>query len=361
MSAVDGNWKPTALLSIPTPGTDSLSSNSFRRELNHSLAQKHLPMMAIGGVIGPGYFVGMGTGLSTAGLAGTLIVLVYLSVNSGHFIAISWSFTYYTARFVDPAWGFALGWNYSLLWAGIIIAESRNITSFSPATSQTISANVAGGQKIGFRYYHDPGAFADGIKGVFKIFVFAGLQYRSTGMMGLTAGESQNPSRNAPKAAASFFLTIAVPYSDSILLNGSNKTAQSPSVITFTRAGFLYTTNNGVRIVALVFFNLIGFLSLLSLSSGGGKVYTWITSRTGVSTLITWSLICLCHIRVRRAMQLQNGRTTFAPWDIESFFTNYVIIIVFVMLAVFWKLWNWTKWVQLVEADLVSGRRVWLM
>lgn len=30
-------------------------------------------MMAIGGVIGPGYFVGMGTGLSTAGPAGLLL------------------------------------------------------------------------------------------------------------------------------------------------------------------------------------------------------------------------------------------------------------------------------------------------
>lgn len=30
-------------------------------------------MLAIGGVIGPGYFVGMGTGLSTAGPAGLLI------------------------------------------------------------------------------------------------------------------------------------------------------------------------------------------------------------------------------------------------------------------------------------------------
>lgn len=30
-------------------------------------------MMAIGGVIGPGYFIGMGTGLSAAGPAGLLL------------------------------------------------------------------------------------------------------------------------------------------------------------------------------------------------------------------------------------------------------------------------------------------------
>ena len=90
-------------------------------------------MMAIGGVIGPGYFMGMGTGLSTAGPAGLLIcfaivgILLWFVIQSlgeiGSFIAVSGSFTHYSARFIDPAWGFALGWNYFLLWAGIIMAE----------------------------------------------------------------------------------------------------------------------------------------------------------------------------------------------------------------------------------------------
>jgi amino acid transporter len=51
---------------------------------------------------------------------------------------------------------------------------------------------------------------------------------------------------------------------------------------------FLYTTKNGVPIVALVLgFNLVGFLPLLKLSSGAGPIYTWINLMTGVSTFIT--------------------------------------------------------------------------
>ncbi|KAJ5359639.1 uncharacterized protein N7496_012052 [Penicillium cataractarum] len=94
-------------------------------------------MMAIGGVIGPGYFMGMGTGLSTAGPAGLLIcfaivgLLLWFVIQSlgelGSFIAVSGSFAHYSARFIDPAWGFALGWNYFLLWAGIIMAEYNNL------------------------------------------------------------------------------------------------------------------------------------------------------------------------------------------------------------------------------------------
>ncbi|EEU42704.1 uncharacterized protein NECHADRAFT_47466 [Fusarium vanettenii 77-13-4] len=90
-------------------------------------------MLATGGVIGPGYFVGMGTGLSTAGPAGLLLcfaivgVLLWAVMQSlgelGAFIPMSGSFTHYTSTFLDPALGFALGWNYWLLWAGIIIAE----------------------------------------------------------------------------------------------------------------------------------------------------------------------------------------------------------------------------------------------
>lgn len=75
-------------------------------------------MMAIGGAIGPGYFMGMGTGLSTAGPAGLLIcfsivgLLLWFVIQSlselGSFIAVSGSFAHYSARFIDPAWGFAL-------------------------------------------------------------------------------------------------------------------------------------------------------------------------------------------------------------------------------------------------------------
>lgn len=68
--------------------------------LKRSLAQRHLVrltpslpklltyidfyqlqmMMAIGGVIGPGYFVGMGTGLSTAGPAGLLLCFAMVGI-----------------------------------------------------------------------------------------------------------------------------------------------------------------------------------------------------------------------------------------------------------------------------------------
>ncbi|RDW81394.1 uncharacterized protein DSM5745_04951 [Aspergillus mulundensis] len=476
-------------------------------DLNRSLAQRHLTMMAIGGVIGPGYFMGMGTGLSTAGPAGLLICFAVLGCllwtvmqslgELASYIAVSGSFTHYSTRFIDPAWGFALGWNYFFLWCGIIMAEYNNlglvltywetdmprwgwtlvfwaifmsfallgVWAFGEAEfwlalikviaiaafficAILISTGVIGNRKIGFRYYHDPGPFATGVKGVFQIFVFAALQHSGTEMIGLTAGESANPGRDIPKAVRSviwrilvifiggiFFLTITVASNDPDLLSRTSKTASSPFVIAFVRAGavagadavnaiilvsifsavnsalyvgsrtlyglakegaapriFLYTMRNGVPIVALLTFHVVGFLSLLNLSSGAGKVYTWVTSMTGVATFITWSSICLCHIRFRKAFRLQNiptstlpykaafwpwgaytgfgvsvffvffqGWTAFAPWNVEDFFMNYIIVLVFGLLFGSWKVWHRTTWVRLEAADLRSGRRGWLM
>jgi amino acid permease len=45
-----------------------------------------------------------------------------------------------------------------------------------------ISAGGIGPGPIGFKYYHDPGAFNDGINGVAKTFVVAGTLYAGTEM-----------------------------------------------------------------------------------------------------------------------------------------------------------------------------------
>lgn len=128
-----------------------------------------------------------------------------------------------------------------------------------------ISTGVIGGQNIGFKYYHDPGPFADGVKGVFEIFVFAGLRYSGTEMIGLTAGESRNPSKDILKAVKSivwrivilflggiFFLAITVPWNDERLLRrATKKSASSPFVIAFNRVG-VTAGSHAVNTVILV-------------------------------------------------------------------------------------------------------------
>ncbi|ORX34311.1 amino acid permease [Kockovaella imperatae] len=474
--------------------------------LKQSLKSRHLQMMAIGGVIGPGYFVGLGNGFHTGGPAGLLLgfgivgALLWAVMQSlgemASYLAVSGAFTDYAGRLLDPAIGFSLGWNYCFLWFGIIANEYNNlglILTYWPSKMPNygfilvfwvvfllfaylgvlafgeaeffitatklifilafflcailISSGAIGTQgPVGFRYYHDPGAFVDGVEGVFKIFVFAALLYSGTEMIGLTAGESANPARDVPKAiklvfwrvlilyiGGIFFLSICIPSNAEGLLHASSKTASSPFVIAFTRAGMgaggdvvnafiivtivsainggLYVSSRcvtalaragaapkflghinkrGVPYAALAFCNLFGLLSLLNLSSSAGEVFTWLVTITGVATFITWGCISLCHIRFRKALKLQGipiedlpfraplypygawfgmlgsfffvffqGWTAFlSPFSVATFFQNYMMIPVFFIMWAGYKFWNKTKWVDLAEADLVTGRRM---
>ncbi|GAB1210686.1 hypothetical protein APSETT445_009481 [Aspergillus pseudonomiae] len=75
-----------------------------------------------------------------------------------------------------------------------------------------ISTGGVGPGPIGFKYYHDPGAFADSINGVAKTFVVAGTLYAGTEMVGVTAGESANPQKAVPTAIKQVFWRILIFY-----------------------------------------------------------------------------------------------------------------------------------------------------
>lgn len=96
-------------------------------QLKRRLQSRHLQMIAIGGTIGTGLFIGSGGALAEAGPAGALIGYVFVGtlvysvmVSLGEmatFLPISGAFTAYAARFVDPSLGFAMGWIYWFSWA----------------------------------------------------------------------------------------------------------------------------------------------------------------------------------------------------------------------------------------------------
>ena len=77
-------------------------------------------MIAIGGSIGTGLFVASGRSLHAGGPASLLIsflltgCMLYCTVHALGEMAVlypvSGSFSAYSSRFLDPAWGFAMGW-----------------------------------------------------------------------------------------------------------------------------------------------------------------------------------------------------------------------------------------------------------
>ncbi|MFC8402505.1 amino acid permease [Streptomyces griseoincarnatus] len=101
--------------------------------LQAGLKNRHLSMIAIGGVIGAGLFVGSSTGIATAGpgillsyaLVGTLVVLVMRML--GEMSAAnptSGSFSAHADRALGPWAGFTIGWLYWFFWVVVLAVEA---------------------------------------------------------------------------------------------------------------------------------------------------------------------------------------------------------------------------------------------
>lgn len=90
--------------------------------LKRSLSARQVQMIAIGGTIGSGLFLGSSKSLATGGPASLLIcyatvgAIVFITMLSlgemAAFIPVAGSFCSFAGRFVDDAFGFALTWNY---------------------------------------------------------------------------------------------------------------------------------------------------------------------------------------------------------------------------------------------------------
>jgi len=100
---------------------DSFKPRDYGRgivELERSMKARHLNMIAIGGSIGAGFFVGSGGALSTGGPASLLIDFLIIGVMMFNVVyalgemaimyPVSGGFYTLSTRFIDPSWGFAM-------------------------------------------------------------------------------------------------------------------------------------------------------------------------------------------------------------------------------------------------------------
>jgi len=121
--------------------------------LSRQLKGRHMQMIAIGGSIGTGLFVTSGAALSAGGPASLIIaygiigILIFCTVQALGEMAVVFpvagSFSAYSTRFLDPAWGFAMGWNYAIQWLVVLPLEivAASITlSYWPGAQGTNAA-----------------------------------------------------------------------------------------------------------------------------------------------------------------------------------------------------------------------------
>ncbi|MBT2466715.1 amino acid permease [Streptomyces sp. ISL-66] len=113
----------------PPAGTGELPPEP----LSHSLKQRHLTMLGLGGVIGAGLFVGSGAGIGIAGpaiicsylLAGVLAMLVMRALGEmSAAMPASGSFSVYAEKALGRWAGFSAGWLYWFLLVVVLAVEA---------------------------------------------------------------------------------------------------------------------------------------------------------------------------------------------------------------------------------------------
>jgi lysine-specific permease len=345
-------------------------------------------------------------------------VMVYFLMTSlgemATYLPTSGSFSTYAARFVDPSLGFALGWNYWFNWV-ITVAADISISAlvvfyweplrFMPpwcwsllfftlifllnilsvrvygeseywfALIKVITVivflaigvltifGILGGQYIGLSNFTigDAPILGHGWSGSFLtvlgVFLIAGFSFQGTELIGITAGESEDPQTSIPKAVKQVFwrilifyiltmlvIGLLIPYNSNALLGANvDQIAKSPFTLVFQRSGLAFAAaimntviltsilsagnsglyastrmlyamgttgmahstfgkvnKRGVPVMALLATAVI-VLAIFLLESTDEGAYKYVVAASGMTGFIAWLGIAISHYRFRRA------------------------------------------------------------
>ncbi|KAH6647668.1 amino acid permease [Truncatella angustata] len=237
------------------------------------------------------------------------------------------------------------------------------------------------------------------------LIVFIGLVFFAGLIVPYTSPELLNAKSKSAKSPWTIALVSAGWSGASNLLNVIMITAQFSSVnsgiyiasrtlVALARTGraprfFAKTTDDGTPIRAIVFSNTLGLISILNVASGPGKVFTYLIDISGAATFIAWAFVGITHLRLRAGWVRQGHsldelpfRAWLHPWGTwfvvviniflvfisgysvfvggfaaVDFVFSYLVLAIFTILYVFWKVLKRTKFVGVMEMDLVTGRR----
>ncbi|GAA5173122.1 amino acid permease [Pseudonocardia eucalypti] len=250
-----------------------------QEDLKQGLTQRHVMMIAIGGAIGVGLFLGAGKAIQQAGPA---LIAVYAITGVFIFIImralgelllykpVSGSFAEYAREFFGPLYGFITGWGYWVTWTVIGMAELTAagiyIHYWFPSIPQYLSALVflvllvllnlaavgafgeaefwfasikvltilalviggtvvmvfgvgkAGQEGTIVNLWDHGGVAPNGLFAVLLTFQIVVFAYQGVELVGMTAAETKNPGKVLPRAVNSIPARIGVFYVGSLLV-----------------------------------------------------------------------------------------------------------------------------------------------
>ncbi|MBU3568648.1 amino acid permease [Priestia aryabhattai] len=395
---------------------DSTSKNQLAR----SMKSRHLFMISLGGVIGTGLFLSSGYTISEAGpggaiaaylIGGFMMYLIMLCLGELTVaMPVTGSFQVYATKYIGPATGFTIGIMYWLNWVvtvgseftasgllmqrwfpntsvwmwscffGLLIfllnclsvkifAETEFWFSTIKVAAIILFIVMGGAAMFGFipmegrdtapvfsNFMGQGGLFPNGFLPILMTMISVNFAFSGTELIGIAAGESENPERDVPKSIKNiiwrtmFFFVGAIFVLAGLVSWKQAGVIESPFVMVFDDIGVPYAadfmnfviltallsvansglyastrmlwslssekmispklgkiTKKGVPFNALVLSMAVSCLSLLSSVFAPGTVYVVLVAVAGFAVVVVWFGICLSQFMFRKNF-LKSGR-----------------------------------------------------
>lgn len=421
--------------------------SSENQGLQRGLKERHIQLIAIGGAIGVGLFLGSSVAIRIAGpallfsyLVGGLAIWIVMRALGELAVSdpVTGSFGTYAYRYLGPLAGYITGWTYWFMWVVTCMAEITAagiyMTYWFPDTPQwawalgalmmmtgvnlvsvkmygefefwfamikviTILAMIFiggamilfgwgnGGVPIGFsNLYAHGGFFAEGLSGPVLALTMVSFAYVGVELIGVTAGEAENPKKTIPSAINKVFWRILIFYIGALTVImclfpwNEIGTHGSPFVLTFEKIGIhtaagiinfvvltaaLSSCNSGIYSNGRMLYNLAlqkkaptyfskvnsaGVPVVATILSSGflligvalnyllpEKVFVYVTSIATVAAIWVWAVILISQIKFRNKLSADEIRKLEYPmfwWPITSYLALAFWALVIVMLGI---------------------------
>lgn len=424
-------------------------------ELKRTMKTRHLFMLSLGGTIGTGLFIGSGSTLNQGGPGGAIVAMILgglitymVMLCLGELTVyrpITGSFQAFTTDYVGPATGFMVGLCYWMGWAttvgleftaaGVIMQRwfphvpvwvwcvifiallftlnaltTRGFaeTEFWFAGIKVVAVLIfivlgllaifgvlpvhAHHQLQIANFTNDGGLFPHGFSAILLTMMTVVFGFQGVELMGIAAGESEDPSKSIPRAIRNsvfrivgFYMlsiiilaailpwrqagldespfvsvldSIGIPYAADLMniviltallsVGNSGLYVCSRMLFSFAHDGlapkiFGKLTKRGVPFYALLLSLAFALLSLLTSVYNATYVLAVLLAVSGMGTTIAWIAIALSQLFFRRKYLKSGGkledlkfRTPLYPW-------GPIISIAFCLFLIFYMLYDPTQ------------------
>lgn len=417
-------------------------------QLKRGLTARHIQFMALGSAIGTGLFMGSSGAIQTAGPAVLLAyiiggVAVFMVMRAlGEMVVrhpVSGSFAQFASRYIGPFAGFLVGWSFAFEMFLVAVFDATAIGVYMgfwfPGVPQWVwvlsvvfflaainltgvkvfgelefwfalikivaiialivfgagiivfGFGVAGHEAMGMQNLVDHGGFMpNGVWGVLASFTIVMFAFGGIEIIGITAGEAQNPKKVIPKAINTvpvrillfYVLTLGVimcimpwteitgatsPFVAIFESIGFQAAAAVFNVVLITAAlsamnadifgagrmihglaeqgqapkAFMKTTRGGVPVMTVITMICALLVGVVLNHFFPNQVLFLLGALATFATVLVWLIILVSHIRMKATIarkQLLPSEFPMPLWPVGSYLTVAFIIFVIVMVGV---------------------------